>query len=128
MAEVQRSRLFGQVPGRNKLKAGSRLLVSPFPEIKFHPVLLRGAVKLVGSRRPVGKVGETQGVFPGCPKAAANLRAWPRSQAPPYAGRHQELRSIDRNTAGVRSSGSVREVQQKPKADGHGMRVIGQSR
>src|SRR6201995_2155560 len=64
-ATVQRSRLFGQVPGRNKLKAGSRLLVSPFPEIKFHPVLLRGAVKLVGSRRPVGKVGETQGVFPG---------------------------------------------------------------
>ena len=23
------------IPGRNKLKAGSRLLVSPFPEIKF---------------------------------------------------------------------------------------------
>jgi hypothetical protein len=33
--KVRRSRLFGQVPGRNKLKAGSRLLVSPFPEIKF---------------------------------------------------------------------------------------------
>jgi DNA-binding NarL/FixJ family response regulator len=32
---LRRSRLFGQVPGRNKLKAGSRLLVSPFPEIKF---------------------------------------------------------------------------------------------
>src|ERR1700730_1961272 len=32
---VRRSRLFGQVPERNKLKAGSRLLVSPFPEIKF---------------------------------------------------------------------------------------------
>jgi Tn3 transposase DDE domain len=30
---LRRSRLFGQVPGRNKLKAGSRLLVSPFPEI-----------------------------------------------------------------------------------------------
>jgi len=28
-------------------------------------VLPRGAVKLVGSRRPVGKVGETHGVFPG---------------------------------------------------------------
>jgi hypothetical protein len=28
-------------------------------------VLLRGAVKLVGSRRPVGKVGETHRVFPG---------------------------------------------------------------
>ena len=26
---------FGQLPGRDKLKAGSRLLVSPFPEIKF---------------------------------------------------------------------------------------------
>jgi hypothetical protein len=33
--ELRRSRVFGQVPGRNKLKAGSRLLVSPFPEIKF---------------------------------------------------------------------------------------------
>src|SRR6201982_1917201 len=28
-------------------------------------MLLRGAVKLVGSRRPVGKVGETHDVFPG---------------------------------------------------------------
>ena len=35
-AVMQRFRLFGQLPGRNKLKdAGSRLLVSPFPEIKF---------------------------------------------------------------------------------------------
>ena len=32
---MRRSRLFGQVPGRSKLKAGSRLLVSPFPEIRF---------------------------------------------------------------------------------------------
>ena len=32
---VRRSRLFGQLPGRNKLKAGGRLLVSAFPEIKF---------------------------------------------------------------------------------------------
>jgi hypothetical protein len=33
---VQRFRLFGQLPGRNKLKGpGSRLLVSAFPEIKF---------------------------------------------------------------------------------------------
>jgi len=33
---MQRFRLFGQLPGRNKLKSpGSRLLVSPFPEIKF---------------------------------------------------------------------------------------------
>ena len=62
---LRRSRLFGQVPGRNKLKAGSRLLVSPFPEIKFILSLLRGAVKRVGSRRPVGKAGETHGVFPG---------------------------------------------------------------
>jgi hypothetical protein len=30
---VRRSRLFGQLPGRNKLKAGSRLVVWPFPEI-----------------------------------------------------------------------------------------------
>jgi hypothetical protein len=35
LPRLRRSRLFGQVPGRNKLKAGSRLLVSPFPEIKF---------------------------------------------------------------------------------------------
>src|ERR1700758_4498459 len=33
--QVRRSRWFGQLPGRNKLKAGRRLLVSPFPEIKF---------------------------------------------------------------------------------------------
>ena len=34
---MRRSRLFGQLPGRNKLKGGSRLLVSPFPEIEFIP-------------------------------------------------------------------------------------------
>jgi hypothetical protein len=34
--DVRRFRLFGQLPGRNKLKGpGSRLLVSRFPEIKF---------------------------------------------------------------------------------------------
>ena len=33
--EVRRSRLFGQLPGRNKLKAGSRLTGFTFPEIKF---------------------------------------------------------------------------------------------
>jgi len=32
---LRRSRVFGQLPGRNKLKAGSRLLVSRFPEINF---------------------------------------------------------------------------------------------
>jgi GcrA cell cycle regulator len=36
VADLQRFRLFGQLPGRNKLKvADSRLSVSPFPEIKF---------------------------------------------------------------------------------------------
>ena len=35
LGDLRRSRLFGQLPGRNKLKIGSRLLVSPFPEIKF---------------------------------------------------------------------------------------------
>ena len=35
-AILRRFRLFGQLPGRNKLKAGSRLLVSPSPEIKFN--------------------------------------------------------------------------------------------
>src|SRR5262249_36227364 len=34
---LRRSRLFGQLPGKNKLKASSRLLVSPFPEIKIIP-------------------------------------------------------------------------------------------
>jgi hypothetical protein len=34
---LRRSRAFGQVPGRDKLKAGRRLLVSRFPEIKFIP-------------------------------------------------------------------------------------------
>src|ERR1700741_838189 len=72
---LRRSRLFGQLPGRNKLKAGSRLLVSPFPEIKFILSLLRGAVKLVGSRRPVGKAGETHGVFPGLSKGTALARS-----------------------------------------------------
>ena len=38
---VRRSRLFGQLPGRNKLKAGSRLLVSRFPRNQIHRVLLR---------------------------------------------------------------------------------------
>ena len=33
--KLRRSRLFGQLPGRNKLKIGIRLLVSPLPEIKF---------------------------------------------------------------------------------------------
>ena len=40
-AQVRRSRVFGQLPGTNKLKAGSRQLVARFPEIKIHPVLLR---------------------------------------------------------------------------------------
>src|SRR5436309_7685982 len=35
------------------------------PRKSNDPVLLRSAVKLVGSRRPVGKVGETHCVFPG---------------------------------------------------------------
>ena len=35
MSRVRRSRLIGQLPGRKKLKTGSRLLVSRFPEIKF---------------------------------------------------------------------------------------------
>jgi len=34
---VRRSRLFGQLPGKNKLKAWSRLVISPFPEIKIIP-------------------------------------------------------------------------------------------
>ena len=40
-------------------------MVSPFPRNRIDRFLLWGAVKLVGSRRPVGKVGETHCVFPG---------------------------------------------------------------
>src|SRR5262249_2792262 len=32
LTSLRRSRLFGQLPGKNKLKASSRLLVSPFPD------------------------------------------------------------------------------------------------
>ena len=45
---VRRSRLIGQLPGRNKLKTGSRLPVSKIPRNQIHSVLLRGAVKLAG--------------------------------------------------------------------------------
>jgi hypothetical protein len=65
--KLRRFRLFGQLSGRNKLTASSRLLVSPFPEIKFIPVLLWGTVRLVGSRRPVGKVGKPIAFSPACP-------------------------------------------------------------
>src|ERR1700751_5153096 len=86
---MRRSREFGQLPGRNKLKAGSRLLVSPFPEIKFILSLLQGAVKLVGSRRPVGKAGEKHGVFPGLSKGAALARAgWDRRSRLSTNSRH----------------------------------------
>src|SRR5216683_4127712 len=40
-------------------------MVSLFPEIKFIACCCCFAVKLVVSRRPVGKVGETPCVFPG---------------------------------------------------------------
>jgi hypothetical protein len=36
-SSLRRDNQVGQLPGRNKLKASSRLLVSPFPEIKFIP-------------------------------------------------------------------------------------------
>jgi hypothetical protein len=31
--------LFGQLPGRNKLKTGSRMMVSPFPESNSYLVV-----------------------------------------------------------------------------------------
>ena len=54
--EVRRYRLFGRVPGRNKLKAGSRLLVSPFPEIKFI-CLVAGCCEACGQPPSCGQGG-----------------------------------------------------------------------
>jgi hypothetical protein len=45
------------------------------PRNQNHPVLLRRAVKLVGSRRSVGKVGETHCVFPGLSMGTALARS-----------------------------------------------------
>jgi len=60
---LRRSRLFGQVPGRNKLKAGSRLLVSPFPEIKF--ILSRcGVCEACGQPTTCGQGGGNAWRFP----------------------------------------------------------------
>src|SRR6478736_4543726 len=72
-----------------------------FPRNQIHPVLLRGAVKLVGSRRPVGKAGETHGVFPGLSigdRAGAVRRgsAQPtvhKFMAPPRHGLRRPVRS-----------------------------------
>src|ERR1700758_407858 len=72
---VRRSRLFGQLPGKNKLKAWSRLLISPFPRNQNHPVLLWRAVTLVGQPPTVGKVGETHCVFPGLSMGTALARS-----------------------------------------------------
>jgi hypothetical protein len=62
-------------------------MVSPFPRNRIDRFLLWGAVKLVGSRRPVGKVGETHCVFPGLSigdRACAVRRGWNwASMSPP---------------------------------------------
>ena len=52
------------------------------PRNQINPVLLWSAVKLAGSRRPVGKVGETHGVFPGLTIGDC-ARAVRRGSAPP---------------------------------------------
>src|SRR6516162_5236642 len=54
--EMRRYRLFGRLPGRNKLKAGSRLLVSPFPEIKFI-CLVAGCCEACGQPPTCGQGG-----------------------------------------------------------------------
>src|SRR3974390_1684518 len=61
--ELRRYRLFGRLPGRNKLKAGSRLLVSPFPEIKFI-CLVAGCCEPCGQPPTSGQGGGTHSVFP----------------------------------------------------------------
>ena len=53
---LRRYRLFGRLPGRNKLKAGSRLLVSPFPEIKFI-CLVAGCCEACGQPPTFGQGG-----------------------------------------------------------------------
>jgi hypothetical protein len=71
----------------------------------IHPVLLWGAVKLVGSRRPVGKVGETHGVFPGLSIGdRAGAVRWGSAQptvhkftAPPRHGVRRPVRATGRS-------------------------------
>src|SRR5258706_8573941 len=99
---VRRSRLFGQLPGRNKLKAGSRLLVSPFPEIKFIPCCC-GCCEACGQPPTCGQGGGNALRFPrlvprgprwrgqagvggaGCPQISGNPPGWRQaaSAAPP---------------------------------------------
>src|SRR2546427_12349346 len=75
-----------------------------FPGIKFIPCCCGGAVKLVGSRRPVGKVGETHRVFPGLSigdRAGAVRRgsAQPtvhKFTAPPWHGVTRPVRRVAR--------------------------------
>src|SRR5215831_16874446 len=51
--------------GRGQWLPTSNAAGFTIPRNQNHPVLLRSAVKLVGSRRPVDKVGETHSVLPG---------------------------------------------------------------
>ena len=57
----------GQCSGDQRSRTGATVPATGFtiPRNQVHLVLLPGAVKLVVSRRPVGKVGETHCVFPG---------------------------------------------------------------
>src|SRR5271154_1001778 len=55
--------LFGQLPGRNKLKGGSRLLVSPFPEIKS-PRVVAGCCEACGQPPTCGQGGGNASRFP----------------------------------------------------------------
>jgi hypothetical protein len=61
---VRRSRLFGQLSGRSKLKAGSRLLVWSFPEIKFIASPRHGVRRPVPSLSLIGR-GKPRPVFAG---------------------------------------------------------------
>jgi len=72
---VRRSRLFGQLPGKNKLKAWSRLPDFTIPRNQNHPVLFRRAVKLVEQPPTCGQGGGNALRFPGLSIGTALARS-----------------------------------------------------
>jgi|SRR6516165_3696769 len=73
--KVRRSRLFGQLPGKNKLKAWSRLPDFTIPRNQNHPVLFRRAVKLVEQPPTCGQGGGNALRFPGLSIGTALARS-----------------------------------------------------
>ena len=72
---LRRSRLFGQLPGKNKLKAWSRLPDFTIPRNQNHPVLFRRAVKLVEQPPTCGQGGGNALRFPGLSIGTALARS-----------------------------------------------------